>query len=74
MIEWVKDTNKYVITEPVTPAELKECLSYYVQRKLFKCIICNRNTCKQLNMKPGDTFVTINNKVEDNAFYVNRVG
>lgn len=74
VIEWVKDSNKYIIKEPLTPDELKECLSYYVKRKLFRCIICNKNTCKQLNVKPGDNFITINNKVEDGVFYVNRIG
>lgn len=61
--------NKYVISEPFKPEDLKPVLQPIISE--FKCFICNKNMCKRLNIRPGGSLVTIDNSVEDGAFYVN---
>lgn len=59
--------NKYKLTASSNTGDIiKLCASY--QR--FRCIICNANTAARF--KPRD-YVTINNRVEDDAFYVNGI-
>lgn len=59
--------NKYKLTESSNTGDIiKLCASY--QR--FRCIICNAKTAARF--KPRD-YVTVNNKVEDNVFYVNGI-
>ena len=58
--------NKYKLTENSNTGDItKLCASY--QR--FRCIICNAKTA--VRFKPRN-YVTINNRVEDDMFYVNR--
>lgn len=61
--------NKYLIAEPFKPEDLKGVLRPRISE--FKCFICNRNMCKKLNIRPGGSLATIDNSVEDGAFYVN---
>ena len=67
-------SNKYVIKDRVMASEMQSLLRSYLNAKNFHSIICNYNTCKQLNVQPGNSFITINNKVEDGVFYINRIG
>lgn len=58
--------NKYKLTESSNTRDIIDlCASY----EKFRCIICNAKTA--VRFKPRD-YVTINNRVEDDAFYVNR--
>lgn len=58
--------NKYKLTESSNTRDIIDlCASY----EKFRCIICNAKTATRF--KPRD-YVTINNRVEDDMFYVNR--
>lgn len=61
--------NKYIISEPFKPEDLKSILQPMISE--FKCFICNKDMCKTLNVRPGGSLVTIDNSVEDGAFYIN---
>ena len=59
--------NKYKLTENSNTGDInKLCASY----KRFRCIICNAKTAARF--KPR-YYVTVNNNVEDNVFYVNGI-
>ena len=58
--------NKYKLTESSNTRDIIDLCSSYEK---FRCIICNAKTAARF--KPRD-YVTINNRVEDDMFYVNR--
>ncbi len=59
--------NKYQLTESSNSRDLIELIAKY---KRFRCIICNKETALRFARRD---YVTINNKVEDNTFYVNGI-
>lgn len=38
-----------------------------------KCIICNSNTAKNFYVTGGYNYITINNKIADGCFFINRI-
>lgn len=72
MIVKVEDfTNKYKLVEPLTSSEVEAWLKPIIDAGAFKGFILNKNTAARVGVKPGQKFVTINNKVEDGYLYVN---
>lgn len=61
--------NKYRIDDPITNEEVERWLKSLMPT--FKGFIINKNTAARIGVKPGQKFVTINNKVEDGYLYVN---
>ena len=59
--------NKYRLTKSSNSRDLSDLIAKYVK---FRCIICNRKTALRFDRR---YYVTINNKVEDNTFYVNGI-
>ena len=59
--------NKYQLTESSNSRDLSDLIAKYGK---FRCIICNRKTALRFDRR---YYVTINNKVEDNTFYVNGI-
>lgn len=62
--------NKYKIVN-VTNSELENWLKPLMPT--FKGFILNKETAAQIGLKPGQKFVTINNRVEYGYLYVNRM-
>ena len=63
--------NKYQIKDPVTNDEVEQWLKPLMPN--FKGFILNRYTAAKIGVKPGQKFVTINNRVENGYLYVNRM-
>ena len=63
-------TNKYKIVN-VTNSELENWLKPIIDAGAFKGFILNKNTAARVGVRPGQKFVTINNKVEDGYLYLN---
>ena len=66
--------NKYIITDVTDPRNVDDISNICHQYKHINCLICNKNTSRlfgrhYLNPVP----ITINNKIEDNVFYLNRM-
>ena len=59
--------NKYQLTESSNSRDLIDLIARY---KRFRCIICNKETA--LRFKPR-YYVTVNNSIEDDVFYVNGI-
>ncbi len=59
--------NKYRLTENSNSRDLIDLISKYGK---FRCIICNGETA--LRFRPRD-YVTVNNSIEDNMFFINGV-
>ena len=57
--------NKYRLTKSSNSRDLSDLIAKYGK---FRCIICNKKTALRFDRR---YYVTINNKVEDNVFYVN---
>ena len=63
--------NKYILTDT---SNVKDLLDICDKYEHIKCLICNSNTVKRFgrhNYNPVS--VTINNKLEDNTFYLNSI-
>lgn len=59
--------NKYQLTESSNSRDLSDLIAKYGK---FRCIICNKETA--LRFIPRD-YVTVNNSIEDDVFYVNGI-
>ena len=59
--------NKYRLTKISNSRDLIDLIAKY---KRFRCIICNEKTASRFNPRH---YVTINNSIEDNVFYVNGI-
>lgn len=59
--------NKYQLTESSNSRDLIDLIDKYGK---FRCIICNKETA--LRFRPRD-YVTVNNSIEDNMFFINGV-
>ena len=59
--------NKYQLTDSSNSRDLINLIAKY---KRFRCIICNEKTA--LRFRPRD-YVTVNNSIEDNVFFINGV-
>ena len=59
--------NKYQLAESSNSRDLSDLIAKYGK---FRCIICNKKTALRFDRRD---YVTINNKVEDNVFYVNGI-
>lgn len=59
--------NKYQLTESSNSRDLIDLIDKYGK---FRCIICNKETA--LRFRPRG-YVTVNNSIEDNVFFINGV-
>ena len=39
----------------------------------IKCVICNKATAKNFKVTGGHSIITINNKLNDGCFFINRI-
>lgn len=63
--------NKYMLTDTSNNDDMLEICNGY---KHIRCLICNSKTVKRFgNHYLNPVSVTINNKIEDNAFYLNSI-
>lgn len=63
--------NKYILTDT---SDVKDIMEICANYEHIKCLICNKETSKRFyshyyNPVP----LTINNKIEDNVFYLNSI-
>lgn len=70
----IRYENRFLIDGEATEEDIKTTLGLYLKKKDFHSIICSFETCKMLKVKPGDSFITINNNIPDGFFFVNRIG
>jgi hypothetical protein len=60
--------NKYILQSDATNSDLMGIL----HGRNIRCIICNRNTAKRFRIGLfGENIITVNNKMEDNVFFIN---
>ena len=63
--------NKYILTGTSGVDDMRKICDGYEH---IKCLICNSRTVKRFgNHDFNPVSVTINNKIEDNAFYLNSI-
>lgn len=63
--------NKYILTDTSNVDDMRKICDGYEH---IKCLICNSRTVKRFgNHYFNPVSVTINNKIEDNVFYLNSV-
>ena len=58
--------NGYAILEDTTNEEFQALLKTYPK---VRCIICNARLAKRIQCK----IITVNNKIPDGIFYINRI-
>lgn len=63
--------NKYILTDTSNADDMSDICKGYDR---IKCLICNSRTVKRFGNHYLDPVpVTINNKIEDNVFYLNSI-
>ena len=63
--------NKYILTDTSNVDDMRKICDGYEH---IKCLICNSRTVKRFgNHDFNPVSVTINNKIEDDVFYLNSV-
>ena len=62
--------NKYILQSDATNSDLMKIM----HGRIILCIFCNRNTAKRFHVGLfGENIITVNNKIEDNVFFINAV-
>ncbi len=61
--------NGYILAESSRDKELQAIFDKYDE---VKCVIVNRNTAKNFGVN-GRSIVTVNNRLADGVFFVNRI-
>lgn len=63
--------NGYVFMSSSNDKDLQEIFSTY---KEVRCIICNENTVRNFKLEEGKkSIITINKRVADGCFFINRI-
>ena len=63
--------NKYILTDTSNDDDMRKISNDYEH---LRCLICNSRTVKRFRIHYVNVVpVTINNKIEDNVFYLNSV-
>lgn len=66
--------NKYIITDVTDARNADDMSNICKQYHRISCLICNKNTSRLFGMHYLNPVpITINNKIEDNVFYFNRM-
>ena len=53
--------------------DLRNIIKNYKEIGGIKCIICNSRTANNFKITNGYSYITINNKLNDGCFFINRI-
>ena len=62
--------NGYIFTPSSKDYDLQKILKKYEE---VKCVICNKKTAKNFKVCDGYSIITINNKISDGCFFINKI-
>lgn len=62
--------NGYIFTSSSKDYDLQNIFKKYDE---VKCVICNKNTAKNFRVSNGYSIITINNKIADGCFFINKI-
>lgn len=62
--------NGYIFAPSSNDKDLQQILKNY---DVLHCIICNRKTVTNFNLKESNVGITINNKLVDGVFFINKL-